>query len=91
MYYGQLFKDATFKARVKEKWNAQKALYEAVDTYIATQAEYLKHSDELNISLWPISKRVNGDETMSFADAIKRMRDNYKNRIVWMNTQINAF
>ena len=91
MYYGQLFKDATFKARVKEKWNAQKVLYEAVDTYIATQAEYLKHSDELNFALWPISQRVNGDETMSFADAIKRMRDNYKNRIVWMNTQINAF
>ena len=91
MYYGQLFKDATFKARVKEKWTGQKALYEAVDTYIATQAEYLKHSDELNISLWPISSRVNGDETMSFADAIKRMRDNYKNRIAWMNTQITAF
>ncbi len=91
MYYGQLFKDATFKARVKEKWNAQKALYEAVDTYIATQAEYLKHSDELNIALWPISQNVNGDEAMSFADAIKRMRDNYKNRITWMNTQISAF
>lgn len=58
---------------------------------IAMQAEALKHSDELNIALWPISSRVNGDETMSFADAIKRMRDNYKNRIAWMNTQINAF
>lgn len=91
MYYGQLFKDATFKARVKEKWIAQKALYEAVDTYIATHAEYLKHSDELNISLWPISSSVNGDESLSFADAIKRMRDNYKNRIAWMNTQITAF
>lgn len=91
IYYGQLFKDATFKARVKEKWNAQKSLYEAVDTYIATQAEALKHSDELNIRLWPISSRINGDETMSYADAIKRMRENYKNRIAWMDAQINAF
>ncbi len=91
IYYGQLFQDATFKARVKEKWNAQKSLYESVDTYIASQAEYLKHSDELNIALWPISSRENGDETLSYGDAVMRMRNNYKDRIAWMNTQINAF
>ncbi len=91
LYYGQLFNDATFKARIKEKWNLQKRLYEAVDTYIASQADRIKHSDELNISLWPISSRENGDETLSFSDAIKRMRNNYADRIKWMNAQISGF
>ena len=91
LYYDQLFKDATFKARLKDKWNTQKQLYIAVDTYIASQAERIRHSDELNIALWPISSRENGDETLSFSDAIKRMRNNYKERINWMDSQINGF
>lgn len=69
----------------------QKQLYIAVDTYIASQAERIRHSDELNIALWPISSRENGDETLSFSDVIKRMRSNYKARINWMDAQINGF
>ena len=90
LYYGRLFNDAQFRARVKEKWNAQKSLYEAVDAYIAAQATYLQHSDKLNNAMWPISSRVNNDETKSYADAVQRIRDNYKGRIAWMDSQIQS-
>ena len=90
LYYGRLFQDAAFVQTVKNRWAAQKSTFEAVAEYIRQKGKNLEHSDELNIGMWPISSRVNGDETMSYSDAVQRMYDNYKGRIAWLNSAINA-
>ena len=44
----------------------------------------------MNISLWPISSTVNGDESMSFDDAINRMISAYEAKYQWLDTQISG-
>lgn len=90
LYYPQLFKDAEFVKIVKSKWAAQKSLYEDVADYIESQGEYLSHSDEMNIALWPITSTANGDESMSYAEAVNRMLTRYKARIEWLDSKINS-
>lgn len=90
LYYPQLFKDAEFVKTVKSKWAEQKSLYEEMTGYIESQGEYLSHSDEMNIALWPISSTANGDESMSYSDAVNRMLTRYKARIEWLDSKINS-
>ncbi len=90
VYYNRLFQDPAFVETVKNRWMGEKTVFEAAAEYIRQQGEYLKHSDELNIGLWPISSRVNGDETLSYSEAIQTMYNNYKSRLAWLDAAINA-
>ena len=44
----------------------------------------------MNISLWPIASRVNGDETMTFDEAVASMKQAYVDKLQWLDEQINA-
>jgi hypothetical protein len=90
MYYGRLFADKQFCERVKERWAELKPKLKHVLAHIDEEAELLAESDEKNIALWPISSRVNGDETMSYTQAVARLRSAFEERIKWLNTRINA-
>lgn len=81
-----------WKARVKEKWGAQKAGYEAVaDTYIDDLAEKIEASVAIDKTIWPCTETVNGDNTLSFAAAVARMKSSLKAKISWMDTQISSW
>lgn len=90
LYYGRLFADKQFCERVKERWAELKPKLKYVLAHIDEEAELLAESDEKNIALWPISSRVNGDETMSYTQAVARLRSAFEERIKWLNTRINA-
>ena len=90
LYYGRLFADKQFCERVKERWAELKPKLKHVLAHIDEEAELLAESDEKNIALWPISSRVNGDETMSYTQAVARLRSAFEERIKWLNTKINA-
>lgn len=91
IWYSYLFQDPAFVARVKEKWNAQKASYDTVaNTYIDSIAAEIKASVAVDKTIWPCTSTVNGDNTLSFDDAVARIKSSLQAKITWMNTQINA-
>ena len=90
IYYGRLFQDPVFISIVKSRWSILKSGFETIPEYIRSIASTTKNSNNLNISLWPISSRVNGDETMSFEDAINRMVAAYEAKLQWLDIQISG-
>ena len=90
IYFGQLFKDPDVISRLKEHWNAVKPEFETVDDYILEKADLLALSDAINSKKWPCTSYVNGDDTMSFDQAIARMREALKNRIIEVDKRIQA-
>jgi hypothetical protein len=88
IYYGALFKDPAFVARVKEKWAESRPDFESVLDFIDSEYEYIRPSAEYNCTLWPISQTTNGDVTLSYEDAVARLRSVYAQRIITLTTLI---
>jgi hypothetical protein len=98
LYYKRLFKDAEFKQLVKSRWNEQKAQFQSIaDSYIDGLRESLRASDKINNAMWPIETSsvvtylVNGDEKMSWDEAVDRLKNAYQTKLNWLDTQINAY
>ena len=89
LYYKRLFQDARFVSKVKERWEMYKAGYETIPEYIREQAGRIRNSDMMNSPMWPITQTINGDEGMTFDDAVNRMIHTYEDRFEWMDTQIS--
>ena len=90
IWYGYLFRYAEFKTAVKKRWGEVKSIYESVSVYLDEQAEALRESNEVNINMWPITQVVNGDESMSYDQAITRMKDSFNHRISSIDAYIRA-
>ena len=52
--------------------------------------EASRESNELNIGMWPINQAINGDESLSYDEAIVRMKDSYEGRISSIDAYIRA-
>ena len=89
LYYPQLFNDTEFVSAVKERWPAAKASFDKVIEFIDSESEKIKQSDKMNCAMWPISQRVNGDETMAFEEAVARLKKAYLDKLQWLDQQIN--
>lgn len=89
LYYDKLFQDSEFKRKVKERWAFLKADFLSITTFIDDEKNKLSKSADINIQLWPISSRENGDETLSFKEAVERMKTSYNNRIQALDDIIN--
>ena len=89
IYYEQLFKDAEFIALLKERWALLKPKFETVPTYILTESAQMQTSNKINITLWPISERINGDETLPYNEAIDRMIEAYNLKLQWLDETIS--
>ena len=74
LYYKYFFAYPEFRLAVKERWAGVKDVLADVDGYILEQAGLIKASNELNISIWPITQTVNYDEKMTFDEAVESMR-----------------
>lgn len=89
LYYPQLFSDTEFVLAVKERWPAAKANFGKVLEFIDKEAARIRFSEKMNNAMWPISQRVNGDETMTFQDAVDRLKKSYSDKLEWLDSQIN--
>ena len=98
MWYPLLFKDATFRSRVQERWaGIYPALVNAIE-HIDVLARQNRVSDTYNHAMWPTTRELknnssaafNGDEDMTFDEAIKTLKKAYENRLTWMNNQITS-
>ena len=88
IYYGRLFNDPTFVSLVKTRWSSLKTNFGTVPDYIRSMGLKTNISNNINNALWPISSTVNGDESMSFSDAIDRMVNAYQNKYDWLDERI---
>ncbi|MCI0921232.1 CotH kinase family protein [Sphingobacterium rhinopitheci] len=107
VYYNQLFKDAKFKAKVKERWNAiYSSLLNDIPKFIDKEYNTIKKSLDLNWidvgetdnqGIWALSDEDkssggrNHDKNLKSDDAVNKLRSNYLIRINWMNSQINSW
>ena len=91
LYFGRLFMDDGFKAMVKDRWNSLKASLQDIPAFIDSTASYLRKSEALNSEMWPNTSNVNGDESMSFDQAVSRLKKSYEDKLNWMTEQINAW
>ena len=81
LWYGYFFRYPEFKREVVSRWAEVKDLLLAIDEYIMSQTECIRYSNEINFAKWPISGDVNGDEKLTFDQAIENMRAGYSNRL----------
>ena len=98
MWYPLLFKDETFRVRVQERWTAIHGVLTGVPDAIDKFADEVRLSDEYNHAMWPLTRDLknnagagfNGDEDLTFDEAIEQMKRAYTDRLEWMNGQIQA-
>ena len=92
-WYYRLFMDPTFTQMVKDRWNAVypefKAFYDQIDVMVAEMgdAPIRNHNKwkRLNTYDWPQYK-----VTGSYQGEVEWLKENYRKRLEWMNTNINA-
>lgn len=97
MWYPLLFKDANFRAKVQERWAV---IYPQLLNVVAKIDEFAalnKASEQFNYAMWPLAglkvsvgSAFNGDEDMSFDEAITTMKQAYIERLEWMNSSITS-
>ncbi|MDD6254239.1 MAG: CotH kinase family protein [Bacteroidales bacterium] len=90
LWYGYLFKDPVFVARLKEKWAESKPEFEKVVGDIEDITYEIRRSARYTIKMWPTDSRDNGDETMSFDDAALRLKNAYAERIKTLDVLIGS-
>ena len=90
MYYPALLKDPDFRARLVERWDAQKDGLKGLTDYIDEMAEKLRISEGVNHGLWPIptTQNENSDEQMTFEKAVERMKGAFLDKWSWMDAHI---
>ena len=90
MYYPALLKDPDFRARMVERWDAQKDALKELPAYLDGMAEQLSLSETYNWALWaiPTTQNENGDEQISFRDAVSRMKESFLAKWSWMDSHI---
>ncbi len=88
VYYPWLFGDQKFVERVKERWTLFKPKFDTVTDIIRQRAAQIKESEKFNIALWPITTDHNGDEQLTFQEAVDRMVMAYETKLAWMDSQI---
>jgi hypothetical protein len=88
LYYKRLFEDPEFVKRVKERWTMLKPGFDKVVAFINEEAKRIAPSEKMNHPLWPINQTVNRDESLSFDDAVKRMKEAYETKLSWLDKAI---
>lgn len=93
IYYGRLFNDPDFVALVKERWALHKSGFDGIESYIRSVGSKIKASNEIDKAKWPMSAHsagsVNGDQDMTFDEALERMISAYNDKLAWLDTQIS--
>lgn len=94
-WFGRLFQDPAFKAKVKAKWNDLKAQkLPGILTFIDNTAKQLDLSQGYNFQRWDILHIYvwpNPVVTGSYLGEVKYTRDWLSQRISWMDQQISAW
>ncbi|KAA6339314.1 hypothetical protein EZS27_012742 [termite gut metagenome] len=82
-YFTRFFRDPAFRQAYKKRWNEVKDSISDIDVFIQDIGIYLQKSSVENKRVWT--------QNLNHAGQIQQMRTWLKNRITYLNTQINGF
>ncbi|KAA6341325.1 hypothetical protein EZS27_010860 [termite gut metagenome] len=82
-FFMQFFKDSEFRSEYKKRWNEVKSSISDIDIFIQEMGIYLQKSTIENKEVWT--------HNLDHADQINKMRTWLKERIAYLDTQINKF
>ena len=90
VYYSALYKDEKFRKRMLELWESRKNDLLKLTEYIDVMAEKIRLSEECNHALWPIpyTQSENGDEQMTFQQAVDRIKQGFTEKWNWMDAHL---
>ena len=94
IWYKYLFLDSKFNRALKARWNELKPVFGAnVYRYIAETSNYISNSVHIDEAVYPDRNVImkNGDEDLSFEDAVDKLAEVLKQRIAWMDELIASF
>ena len=85
-----LKRDPSFRADVKARWNELYPFLETVPEFMDSERDYISAAEKRNRQRWPSinTGAPNRDESLSFDDAVTRLKSVYTTRLKWMNSQI---
>ena len=90
IWYGRLRQDPAFEAKLKDRFQELLPQLETIPAYMDECEKLLTESAKLNFAMWnPADDRsqsgdgeiINGDEDMTFHDAVARLKTIYKERL----------
>jgi len=91
VWFDALLKDSRFQQELKSRWSILKPdLVREIPAFIDDTDAQIRQSAEINRAMWPIYRRTNGDETLSYADAVQKLRASFLERIQTLDTLIQA-
>ena len=92
LWYGYMFRDPTFKALAKARWPAAKVAFAEARTYANVQAAAIRNSVTRDCQIWGnAGNTVNGDESLSYEDAVARLRSVMSDRVSRLDAIINSW
>ena len=88
-WYSRLFDDPDFRTRTRTRFMELLPQLQTIPAYIDETEAYLSRSAELNFRMWNPAEDasmngghiINGDERMSFREAVARLRSTYEERL----------
>ena len=80
LFYGYLLHDEVFKEHLRKRWRILRPAFSSLEDYVDTQVEIIRRSEAFNHQLWPIGQWINGDENLSFQQAVDRLKQALKER-----------
>lgn len=94
MWINRLMQDKTFKSKVRTRWNEIKAgkLIQIPD-YIDKMVQMIDASQQKNFQKWTILNQnvYNNYQALgSFEAEVTFLKNYYKNRLIWLDTQFNS-
>lgn len=84
--------DSQFRALAKQHWMRYREALATIPDYIDALAATLVESDAINSKMWPIDRTTNQDVTLSYPDAVARLKRAYREKYEWLDeTIINTY
>ncbi len=98
LYYYVLWTNPEFKNHLKHRWSILKPIFKKTVPYIDQRAAFIREAEKRNHEMWPCypnplsedpSGLVNGDELLSFDEAVARLKQSLLDRIEELDLEIN--
>lgn len=91
IYFEKLLSKPEFVTALKSRWAAIKPLIADIPDYIDAKAASIGESEAVNWSMWPCtSSGVNGDEWLSFSQAVTRMKEAFTYRVNALDSELQG-
>lgn len=96
IWYGRLFEDPAFAQKTKARFQELLPALQTIPAYIEETQKRLRPSAELNFKMWNPAQDasmnngriINGDENLTFDQAVERLSTVYKNRLKVMQENL---